>query len=63
MSYTQGHKDGFDINFCQFLGEESQRRHEEDGKVVLVTENRTNENDPNQRGHLVIKGTSQRYIF
>ena len=41
-------------------GEESQRRHEEDGRVVMVTENRANETDPNRRGHLVIKGTQQR---
>ena len=41
-------------------GEESQRRHEEDGLVVMVTENRANETDPNRRGHLVIKGTQQR---
>ncbi len=44
-------------------GEESQRRHEEDGRVVMVTENRANETDPNRRGHLVIKGTQQRYII
>merc|ERR1719412_2880419 len=43
-------------------GEESQKRHEEDGKVVLVTENRASESDPNRRGHLVIRGTCQRLM-
>ena len=43
-------------------GEESQKRREEDGKVVLVTENRASESDPNRRGHLVIRGTCQRLM-
>ena len=43
-------------------GEESQKRHEEDGKVVLVTENRASEADPNRRGHLVIRGSTQRLM-
>ena len=43
-------------------GEESQKRHEENGQVVLVTENRASEADPNRRGHLVIRGTPQRLM-
>jgi Rap guanine nucleotide exchange factor 2 len=43
-------------------GEESQKRHEENGKVVMVTEKRTHESDPNRRGQLVIRGTIQRLM-
>ena len=43
-------------------GEESQKRHEVDGHVVLVTENRAHETDPSRRGHLVIRGTAQRLM-
>ena len=30
--------------------------------MVLVTENRASESDPNRRGHLVIRGTFQRLM-
>ena len=43
-------------------GEESQKRHEVDGKVVLVTENRAHETEPGRRGHLVIRGTPHRLM-
>lgn len=36
-------------------GNENIRRHEENGRVVLVTEERPHSNNPNQRSHIVIK--------
>lgn len=39
-------------------GQENQRRHEEDGKVVMVTELRNVESDL-RKGHIVIRGTPQ----
>ena len=42
-------------------GEENQRRHEEDGKVVMVTELRNVESDL-RKGHIVIRGTPQRLM-
>ncbi|KAL3284268.1 hypothetical protein HHI36_018429 [Cryptolaemus montrouzieri] len=45
-------------------GEENIRRHEEDGKVVMVTELRGSmEPNCNRRGHVVIRGTPDRLMF
>nr|XP_023024041.1 rap guanine nucleotide exchange factor 2 isoform X1 [Leptinotarsa decemlineata] len=44
-------------------GEENTRRHEEDGKLVMVTELRGHmEPSSNRRGHVVIRGTSERLM-
>uniref|UniRef100_T1J310 Rap guanine nucleotide exchange factor 2 n=1 Tax=Strigamia maritima TaxID=126957 RepID=T1J310_STRMM len=42
-------------------GEENTRRHEEDGEIVLVTEQRVLDAG-NRRGHIVIKGTPERLM-
>lgn len=42
-------------------GEENQRRHEEDGNLVMVTELRNVESDI-RKGHIVIRGTPQRLM-
>ncbi|XP_044766856.1 rap guanine nucleotide exchange factor 2-like isoform X3 [Coccinella septempunctata] len=45
-------------------GEENIRRHEEDGKVVMVTELRGSvEPNCNRRGHVVIRGTPERLML
>ncbi|KAK9885869.1 hypothetical protein WA026_013744 [Henosepilachna vigintioctopunctata] len=44
-------------------GEENIRRHEEDGKIVMVTELRGSmEPNCNRRGHVVIRGTPERLM-
>ena len=40
--------------FTYLQGEENTRRHEEDGKVVMVTEHRVFDGG-NRRGHIVIR--------
>ncbi|XP_059489426.1 rap guanine nucleotide exchange factor 2 isoform X2 [Neocloeon triangulifer] len=45
----------------QHQGEENIRRHEEDGEVVLVTEQRVIEGG-NRRGHIAIRGTPARLM-
>ncbi|XP_045212105.2 rap guanine nucleotide exchange factor 6-like isoform X7 [Mercenaria mercenaria] len=43
-------------------GEENTRRHEEDGKVVMVTEHRVFDGG-NRKGHIVIRGTPERLML
>lgn len=45
-------------------GEENTRRHEEDGKLVMVTELRGSiDSDSNRRGHVVIRATPERLML
>jgi len=43
-------------------GEENQKRHEKDGEVVLVTEQRTADNGA-RKGHIVIRGLAERLML
>ncbi|XP_021942904.1 rap guanine nucleotide exchange factor 2 isoform X4 [Zootermopsis nevadensis] len=47
----------------QHQGEENIRRHEEDGRVVLVTEQRGSLEGGGRRGHVVIRGTADRLML
>nr|CAD7257644.1 unnamed protein product [Timema shepardi] len=47
----------------QHQGEENIRRHEEGGRVVLVTEQRGGTEGGAKRGHVVIRGTPQRLML
>ncbi|XP_031783844.1 rap guanine nucleotide exchange factor 6 isoform X4 [Nasonia vitripennis] len=47
----------------QHQGEENTRRHEEDGRVILVTELRGALDGGARRGHVVIRGTSDRLML
>ncbi|XP_064594655.1 rap guanine nucleotide exchange factor 6-like isoform X3 [Liolophura sinensis] len=62
------------VDDCQFVciaqsdyyrilhqGEENTKKHEEDGKVVMVTEHRVLDGG-NRRGHIVIRGTPERLM-
>ncbi|XP_011309778.1 rap guanine nucleotide exchange factor 6 isoform X5 [Fopius arisanus] len=47
----------------QHQGEENTRRHEENGRVILVTELRGAIDGGNRRGHVVIRGTPERLML
>ena len=47
----------------QHQGEENTRRHEENGRVILVTELRGAVDGPARRGHVVIRGTPERLML
>lgn len=47
----------------QHQGEENTRRHEENGRVVLVTELRGAVDGAVRRGHVVIRGTADRLML
>ncbi|KAK0182064.1 hypothetical protein PV327_000235 [Microctonus hyperodae] len=47
----------------QHQGEENTRRHEENGRVILVTELRGALDGGNRRGHVVIRGTPERLML
>lgn len=48
----------FNFNFIsriQHQGEENTRRHEEDGRLVMITELRGDQEEGGKRGHVVIR--------
>ncbi|XP_043271613.1 rap guanine nucleotide exchange factor 2-like isoform X3 [Venturia canescens] len=47
----------------QHQGEENTRRHEENGRVVLVTESRGAVDGGTRRGHVVIRGSPERLML
>lgn len=47
----------------QHQGEENTRRHEENGRVILVTELRGALDGAARRGHVVIRGTPERLML
>ncbi|KAK6645111.1 hypothetical protein RUM43_001387 [Polyplax serrata] len=47
----------------QHQGEENTRRHEENGRLVMVTEQRGHIEVPSRRGHIVIRGTPERLML
>ncbi|XP_023287865.1 rap guanine nucleotide exchange factor 2 isoform X2 [Orussus abietinus] len=47
----------------QHQGEENTRRHEENGRVILVTELRGSLDGTTRRGHVVIRGTPERLML